>query len=212
MVLHYVDNQLYFIMYKSLLLVCALMAPVFAQDQPAPPAAPEKGKDAPRVAAERGQRPPRPGMMRGHMALVEKLVMDKYDADKNGKLDDAEKAKIKEDSAKIREERQKARQERAKKAEGEANTENRRAPRGEGRRGGPRGEGQGRPEGAPTVLDRETMMVGHALLVEKYDTDKDGRLSESEREAVRKDAEALPKPEKPVAPQEEKKEETPAAE
>lgn len=181
-------------MYKSLLLACAFIAPMMAQDAPAPESASDK---APAARSERGQRGERgqrarQGMMeRG--ALMEKLVLEKYDENKDGKLDDAEKAKVKEAAQKIREERAKNRPERPEGANARPNREGR--PEGQARQGRSRGEGRPagergqRPEGAPRV-DRDTMVVGHALLLEKYDTDKDGKLSEAECEVWRKDAPA----------------------
>ncbi|WP_455565031.1 EF-hand domain-containing protein [Akkermansia biwaensis] len=116
----------------------------------------------------------RDGWAKAHPEAVKKMeerraeMMKKYDKDGDGKLSDEEK--------KVR-------------AEDWKNSRDQRPGMGEGRRG-PRG-GEGRP-GSPNGPRRggamdPVMMLGHDLIMEKYDTDKDGILSDSEKEALKAD-------------------------
>lgn len=207
------------IMYKTLLLATALLVPAFAQDE-AKPAEGAPTPDAPQAQrGQRGQRGGAPGGFRmmagpGMALLIEEVVMDKYDADKDGKLDDTEKASLKEAADKAREAQRKAREERAAQrgqgGEGRPEgAEGPRRPRGEGGEGrpegrGPRGQrgqgGEGRPEGAPPrpegapqrpAIDPEMMIVGMSMLVEQYDTDKDGRINPEEAKPMLEAAKKL---------------------
>ena len=213
-------------MYKTLLMAVALIAPVLAQD----------ASDGPRGPKHQGPRD------MGRNILAHKLVMDKYDTNKDGKLDDTEKAALKADADKLREarhkemlakwdkdgdgklsdeekeamktavkaEREKAMKERAEsrkdkkddaKADGDKEGRGKRGERGDR---GPRGPRGGRPGG-------DMMIVGQALVMEKYDTDKDGKLSKDERDAMKscieaarketKDAKPADAPELPPAPE-----------
>lgn len=214
-------------MYKTLLMAVALIAPVMAQDAP------------------EGSRPSRPHGPRpiAKNLMAQKLLMDKYDANKDGKLDDAEKVALKADAEKLKEARKKERlakwdkdgdgkfndeekaamkaehekrmaakkerMEALKGKEGEAKADDEKKEHGKrdgkGKRhpGGPRGE---RP-------DFDMIIVGQALVLEKYDTDKDGKISKEENEALKSDFKAARKalkdagsedaPEPPPAPEKE---------
>ena len=194
-------------MKKNILLAMAfaIAAPcAFAQDEA--PATPPPG-DAPRHHEGRqGKRPQRPGMnpeQMGMFIIGEQLVLEQYDTDKDGKLSDEEKAAVKAEIDK----RMKARrdemmkkydkdgdgklsdEEKKARAEDWKNSRDQRPGMGEGRRG-PRGS-EGRP-GSPNGPRRggamdPVMMLGHDLIMEKYDTDKDGILSDSEKEALKAD-------------------------
>ncbi len=187
-------------MFKSLLIMCALVAPVLSQEAPEAspaPGAPPHHKKAHRPAPAR-------------MMLMHDLVLQKYDADKDGKLSDGEKAALKADADKIRDARKQERlakwdkdgdgklsdeEKAAMKADREANAPEGKGPKGEGKH--PRKPGKHGAH-APLPGMRE---IGHQLLMEKYDADKDGKLSESERAAVKADADALRKAKKHDCPE-----------
>lgn len=193
-------------MNKLFILTALLALPAFAQEEGSP--APDR------------QGPHRGGMMMhggpGMMMLINQLGMEKYDVDKDGKISDSEKETIKADAESAREamkkemeERRanmtdeekaafrKAREERAQKREGKGEGKGGEAkdgdkperPRGEGRRGGrPHGEARGeRPDGPGAVF----APVARPLLKEKYDADKDGKLSKEETDKMHADAKAL---------------------
>lgn len=190
-------------MYKSFLIAAALIAPIMGQDTTPTPAVPS---DAP---AHHGERAHRGDIARMHIA--HKLVMDKYDANKDGKIDDTEKAVIKAEADKLRESRRKEMLAKFDKdSDGKLSDEEKKAMRatregkperkkGEGKRGEGKkpgeskhheGEGKGHGDHAHVAPERDVMIVGMALFMEKYDTDKDGKISKDERAAVKTDAEA----------------------
>ena len=185
-------------MYKSLLLAGSFFAlPLFAQEVPAPE------QDACPAPAAEGKGPgPKHGMNPLRARLAHKLVVDKYDADKDGKLSESEREVAKKDAEALRKERHEKRlQKLDKDGDGKLSDEEKEAGRpphaGKGPRKGPhagkgegRGEGKGKGEGKPRP-PRFMMILGEALILEKYDVDKDGKLSDSEREAMRADAKAL---------------------
>ncbi len=120
-----------------------------------------------------GERPQPPSREDFH-----KKMLEKYDADKDGKLSDEEKAAMKADMEQHR---------------------GKRGPRGPR---GPEGAHPGKP-GMPREFveqydadkdgklnEEERKAAGEAMrarMLEKYDADKDGKLSDEEREAARKD-------------------------
>lgn len=120
-----------------------------------------------------GERPQPPSREGFH-----KKMLEKYDADKDGKLSDEEKAAMKADMEQHR---------------------GKRGPRGPR---GPEGAHPGKP-GMPREFveqydadkdgklnEKERKAAGEAMrarMLEKYDVDKDGKLSDEEREAARKD-------------------------
>lgn len=193
-------------MYKSFLIAVALIAPIMGQDTtPTPPSAPA-------ASAHHGDGAHRGDMVRTHIARM--LVMDKYDANKDGKLDDTEKAVVKAEADKLRQARRAEmlakfdkdsdgklsdEEKKAMRAAREARPEGKKGEgkRGEGKKHGEgkhhEGEGKGHGDHAHAAPDRDVMMVGMALFMEKYDTDKDGKISKEERAAVKTDAEAAHK-------------------
>ena len=159
-------------MNKTLFIAMLAALPVFAQQEmpktkdipvPAP------GMEQPRHWGAAGEMPGRKGREDFH-----KQMLEKYDVDKDGQLSETEKEAMKADMEKRR-------------AEGK----NRPGVRGDRKPNGPRGE---RPEGKrPEGKQRPEGMhrPGHEgmqkQMLEKYDTDKDGQLSDAEKEAMKAD-------------------------
>lgn len=205
-------------MYKSFLIAAALIAPIMGQDTTPAPSTP------PAAPAHHGGGAHRGDMVRTHIARM--LVMDKYDANKDGKLDDTEKAAVKAEADKLREARRAEMLAKFDKdSDGKLSDEEKKAMRdarearsegkkGEGKRGEGKkhgegkhgegkhheGEGKGHGDHAHVAPDRDVMIVGMALFMEKYDTDKDGKISKDERAAVKTDAEAAHKAHAEKAP------------
>ena len=139
-------------------LAAALMVPAMAnEEQPQTPA----------QAPVCEQQPGRPG--RHFNPERHKAMLEKFDADKDGKLSDEER---------------KAAREAMKEAHGQRGD---RGPRGQRPE-----DAQGRPEGQPGNAEGRPGRPGprfnpeqHKAFIEKFDTDKDGKLSEEERKAAR---------------------------
>ena len=157
-----------FIMKKSFIIAMIAALPVFAQEEA--PTAPQ-----PRHWGAAGEMP----QMKNREEMQRKML-EKFDADKDGKLSDAEKEAIK------------------------AEMKNRQGKRGERPQGMPKFDGK-RPEGMPKFDGKrpEGMPEGEMpkfgnkrgerpqgqmpqQMLEKFDTDKDGQLSDAEKEAMRK--------------------------
>ena len=147
-------------MKKTLLIALCAALPVFAQEEA--PTAPQ-----PRHWGAAGEMP----QMKNREEMQRKML-EKFDADKDGQLSDAEKEAIK------------------------AEMKNRHGKRGERPQGMPKfGNKRGeRPEGMP---EGEMPKFGNKRgerpqgqmpqkMLEKFDTDKDGQLSDAEKEAMRK--------------------------
>lgn len=200
---------------------------------------PRQGRNAPNMSPTQA----------GTMMLAEEIIMEKYDANKDGKLDETELAKLREDvqakheakraevlakfdtdkDGKLSNEERKAMREAWMKENPEAakrmekmrerrqngqgpNKENRpnrnreQQPKGDGPQAGPQDGPQDKPEAAgpqgrqhrqPGGPNRgqgmnrpnSPMMTGGMMfLIEKYDTDKDGVLNETEQKALEADA------------------------
>ena len=170
-----------------------LAMPAFAQ-QDAPqtkdlPTPPEGMRPGHWGAA--GDMPQMPGREDFH-----KKMLEKFDADKDGKLNDEERAAMKAEMEKMRAERG----DRGPKGpRGENGERGPKGPRGEnGGRGpkGPRGERPGMPENMEQfdtdkdgkLSDEERKAARAAMeqkMLEQFDTDKDGKLSDEERKAMR---------------------------
>ena len=97
-------------------------------------------------------------------------MLEKFDADKDGKLSDEER---------------KAAREAMKDAHGQRGDKGPRGPR-------PEGAAEGRPEGCPGNAEGRPGRPGPRFnpeqrkeMLEKFDADKDGKLSEEERKAAR---------------------------
>ena len=138
-------------MHKTLLLAVVAALPVLAQGE-APE--PRDFAEQPRHWGAAGEMPNRPNRADFH-----KKMLEKYDADKDGQLSDAEKEAMKADMEKRRAE--------GKNCPGVRDDRNPKAPHGE------------RP-------NREEM---RKKMLEKYDADKDGQLSDAEKEAMKADME-----------------------
>jgi len=136
-------------MHKTLLLAVVAALPVLAQGE-APE--PRDFAEQPRHWGAAGEMPNRPNRADFH-----KKMLEKYDADKDGQLSDAEKEAMKTDMEKRRAE--------GKNCPGVRDDRNPKAPHGE------------RP-------NREEM---REKMLEKYDADKDGQLSDAEKEAMKAD-------------------------
>ena len=140
-------------------LAAALMVPAMAnEDQPQVPA------QAPACK----QQPGRPG--RHLNPERHKEMLEKFDADKDGKLSDEER---------------KAAREAMKDAHGQRGDKGPRGPR-------PEGAAEGRPEGCPGNAEGRPGRPGPRFnpeqrkeMLEKFDADKDGKLSDEERKAAR---------------------------
>ena len=146
-------------MNKTLLISMLAALPVLAQQEmPKTKDIPVSapGMEQPRHWGAAGEMPGRQGRKDFH-----KQMLEKYDVDKDGQLSEAEKEAMKADMEKRR-------------AEGK----NRPGVRGDRAPKGPRGE---RPEG----MQRPGHEDMHKKVLEKYDTDKDGQLSEAEKEAMK---------------------------
>ncbi len=146
-------------MNKALFIPILAVLPVLAQedmprDKDIPVPAP--GMEQPRYWGAAGEMPGRQGRKDFH-----KKMLEKFDADKDGQLSDAEKEAMKAYMQKRR-------------AEGE----NRPGVRGDRAPKGPRAK---RPEG----MQRPSREDMHKKMLEKFDADKDGRLSDAEKEAMK---------------------------
>ena len=150
-------------MNKTLFIAMLAALPVFAQ-QEIPKSkdipVPAPGMEQPRHWGAAGEMPGRKGREDFH-----KQMLEKYDVDKDGQLSETEKEAMKADMEKRR-------------AEGN----NRPGVRGDRKPNGPRGK---RPEGK----QRQGREDFHKQMLEKYDVDKDGQLSETEKEAMKADME-----------------------
>lgn len=139
-------------------LAAALMLPAMANEEQTP---------APcGTSACEQQQPSRPGPR--FSPEQRKAFIEKFDADKDGKLSDEER---------------KAAHEAMKKAHGQRGERGDKGPRG------PRPEGaEGRPEGRPGNAEGRPgprfSPEQRKAFIEKFDTDKDGQLSEEERKAA----------------------------
>ena len=143
-------------MKKTFILGLLAAMPVLAQ-QEAPttkdlPVPPQGATQAPHWGA-RGEMPQPNALKDFH-----KKMLEEFDTDKDGQLNDAEKDAMKAEMQKRR-------------TEGN----NRPGVRGDRRPQGPQGDKKGRP-------GREDM---HKKMLEKFDTDKDGQLSDAEKEAIK---------------------------
>ena len=143
-------------MYKTLFVAVLAALPVFAQGEmpktkdipvPAP------GMEQPRHWGAAGEMPGRPNRGDFH-----KKMLEKFDADKDGQLSDAEKEAMKAEM--------KNRLEEGKNRPGVRGDRNPKAPRGEKRE-------------RPSREDMQKKML------EKFDSDKDGQLSDAEKEAMK---------------------------
>ena len=159
-------------MKKTLLIALCAALPVFAQEEA--PTAPQ-----PRHWGAAGEMP----QMKNREEMQRKML-EKFDADKDGQLSDAEKEAIK---AEMKNRHGK----RGERPEGMPKFGNKRGERPEGQM--PKFDGK-RPEGMP---EGEMPKFGnkrgerpqgqmHQKMLEKFDTDKDGQLSDAEKEAMRK--------------------------
>ena len=143
-------------MKKTFILGLLAAMPVLAQ-QEAPttkdlPVPPQGATQAPHWGA-RGEMPQPNARKDFH-----KKMLEEFDTDKDGQLNDAEKDAMKAEMQKRR-------------TEGN----NRPGVRGDRRPQGPQGDKKGHP-------GREDM---HKKMLEKFDTDKDGQLSDAEKEAIK---------------------------
>ncbi len=235
-------------MYKNIILATVLsVGAAFAQDDIDPqfgqgmPQGPGFGQAGPQgrpgMGGHRGQRPGF-GNFGGRrmdpdmMVLAETLFMEKYDADKDGKISDQEREAVKTDVKKVQDARQAEMLKKFDKdGDGQISDEERNAMREEfmknrpqrergnrGPQGGPQGRpnfgqggpqgrpnfGQGGPQGRPDMggnrgqrpgagnfggrrFDPDMMVLAETLFMAKYDADKDGKISDKEREAVKAD-------------------------
>jgi Ca2+-binding EF-hand superfamily protein len=146
-------------MNKALFIPILAVLPVLAQED-MPRAkdipVPAPGMEQPRYWGAAGEMPGRRGRKDFH-----KKMLEKFDVDKDGRLSDAEKEAMKADMQKRR-------------AEGE----NRPGVRGDRAPKGPRAK---RPEG----MQRPSREDMHKKMLEKFDADKDGCLSDAEKEAMK---------------------------
>ena len=141
-------------MKKSLFVALLAALPVFAQPEmpktkdipvPAP------GMEQPRHWGAAGEMPGRPSR-----EDMQKKMLEKFDADKDGQLSDAEKEAIK---AGMKGERPNF--------------------------GGKRGEKGKRPEFGGEKGERPSREDMQKKMLEKFDTDKDGQISDAEKEAMK---------------------------
>lgn len=130
------------------------------------------------------------------------MILKRFDKNGDGKLDEEEKAGMKKV---LREEMEKRLEKRREQKEKEGEKE----PGKQGEKGENRGKDKNRPgqrqagpppeagygprpgkprEGAPAEV---IMIHGHHLMMEKFDKDKDGKLSEEELKAMKEDREAF---------------------
>ncbi len=142
-------------MLKNTLLV-ALIATLPALAQDAAPLSPSTPARQAQHWGARGQMPNRP------TGDMHKRMLDKFDADKDGQLNETERDAMKAEMEKRRAER------------------GARPERPEGFRPGMRGEGF---EGAKAG-NRRRPHSERPEMINKFDTDKDGQLSEEERDAL----------------------------
>ena len=143
-------------MKKSLLVALFAAMPLLAQECPKMP---ECGKARPCCAKKMN----RPQLSEEQKAEMKAKFMEKFDADKDGQLSDAEKEAVKADFEK------------------NAPKFHKRGPKGP-RCCGPKAPR--RPE-----LSEEQKAEMKAKFMEKFDADKDGKLSDAEKEAVKADFE-----------------------
>ena len=164
-----------FIMKKSFIIAMIAALPAFAQQEvPAENVTPQ-----PRHWGAAGEMPKAP-----NREEMQRKMLEKFDADKDGQLSDAEKEAIK---AEMKNRHGK----RGERPEGMPKFGNKRGERPEGQM--PKFDGK-RPEGMP---EGEMPKFGNKRgerpqgqmpqkMLEKFDTDKDGQLSDAEKEAMRK--------------------------
>ena len=151
-------------MLKKNTLIVALIAALPALAQETAPQQP--GPRAPHWGAA-GEMPGRKGREDFH-----KQMLEKFDADKDGQLSETEKEAMKADMEKHRAE--------GKNRPGVRGDRNPKGPHGE-RPEGMRPEGKQRPEG----MQRPSREDMQKKMLEKFDADKDGQLSDAEKEAMK---------------------------
>lgn len=170
-------------MNKSLLLAIAFIAPAWAQDAPQPETCPHQG--------HHGNHHPKGG------ALAHKLTLEKFDTNKDGKLDDTEMVALKDFAKTLKDARHAKMMEKFDTDKDGKLSDTEKAARKEARKDayeekGDKHDGKKHhSKGHSKGHSPEMMMVGHALVLEKYDTDKDGTLSDTEKAAKKADAQAL---------------------
>ena len=156
-----------FIMKKSFIIAMIAALPAFAQQE----VPTENVTPQPRHWGAAGEMPKAP-----NREEMQRKMLEKFDADKDGKLSDTEKEAIK---AEMKDRHGK----RGKRPEGMPKFDGKR-PEGMPEFNGKRPEGE-MPKFGNKRGERPQGQMPQKML-EKFDTDKDGQLSDAEKEAMRK--------------------------
>ena len=193
-------------MKKSLLIALFAVLPVMAQECPQKPECADKKPCCRKMCRPNGPRPELTEEQKAEMkakfearkAEMKAKFMEKFDADKDGQISDAEKEAIKAQfEAKKAEMKAKFMEKFDADKDGQLSDAEKEAAKAEFQKRGPKGPKCGKkgprrpgccgkgPKGQRPQLTEEQKAEMKAKFMEKFDADKDGQLSDAEKEAAK---------------------------